>query len=214
MANKIVAAMPRSYLPSGVVVTMTPRLSKRVAIVLHLLCVTLGVAHELLRALAIVLTSLDEGIERRLCRHRLRCHPPAAAAGDVLAVTGAAAAAVTLVAEAIHAKRAGDSTRDRSSRAALGLACLVCYVASSSPARSCPAREPPPSSKRPGERHAERTQRVRQDRRAERSFGQEFQRVRFRNSDELTARTGRSPASPRAEPPRFAPRPATSYGAP
>ncbi|MBO7665224.1 MAG: hypothetical protein J6S33_01595 [Aeriscardovia sp.] len=54
---------------------------------------------------------------------------PAAPAGDVLAVTGAAAASVTLVVEAIHAKRAGDSARDRSSRAALGLACLVCCVA-------------------------------------------------------------------------------------
>lgn len=54
---------------------------------------------------------------------------PAAPVGDVLAVTGAAAASVTLVVEAIHAKRASDSARDRSSRAALGLACLVCYVA-------------------------------------------------------------------------------------
>ena len=54
---------------------------------------------------------------------------PAAPAADVLAVTGAAAASVTLVAEAIHAKRVGDSTRDRSFRAALGLACLVCCVA-------------------------------------------------------------------------------------
>lgn len=54
---------------------------------------------------------------------------PAAPVGDVLAVTGTAAASVALVAEAIHAKRAGDSARDRSSRAALGLACLVCCVA-------------------------------------------------------------------------------------
>ena len=54
---------------------------------------------------------------------------PAAPVGDVLAVTGAAAASVTLVVEAIHAKRASDSARDRSSRAALGLACLVCCVA-------------------------------------------------------------------------------------
>ena len=54
---------------------------------------------------------------------------PAAPVGDVLAVTGVAAASVTLVVEAIHAKRAGDSARDRSSRAALGLACLVCCVA-------------------------------------------------------------------------------------
>ena len=54
---------------------------------------------------------------------------PAAPVGDVLAVTGAAVAVVTLVAEAVYAKKAGDSVRGRSSRAVLGLACIVCCVA-------------------------------------------------------------------------------------